>query len=53
MGRVVLVPQLWTALEQEVYDEELDAGVQAWTGGRGNKHSKKKDEKNGKTHFLK
>lgn len=31
-GRVVLIPQLWTALEQEIYDEELDAGVQAWRG---------------------
>lgn len=27
--RVVLVPQLRTALEQEVYDEELDAAIQA------------------------
>lgn len=30
VGCVVLVPQLWTALKQEVYDEELDTGVQAW-----------------------
>lgn len=30
VGRVILVPQLGAALEQEVYDEELDAGVQAW-----------------------
>ena len=27
---VILVPQLWTALKKEVYDEELDAGIQAW-----------------------
>ena len=32
--RVVLVPQLRTALKQEVYDEELDAGIQAWRGER-------------------
>jgi len=24
---VILVPKLWTALKQEVYDEELDAGI--------------------------
>lgn len=29
VGRVVLVPQLRTALEQEVYDEELYAAIQA------------------------
>lgn len=29
VGCVVLVPQLWTTLKQEVYDEELYAGVQA------------------------
>lgn len=27
--RVILVSQLWTALEQEVYDEELYAAIQA------------------------
>lgn len=36
VGRVVLVPQLRTALKQEVYDEELDTGVQTWRGeGKG------------------
>ena len=30
MRCVVLVPQLRTALKKEVYDEELDAGIQAW-----------------------
>ena len=34
VGCVVLVPQLWTALKQEVYDEELDTGIQAWIGER-------------------
>lgn len=29
VGCVVLVPELWTAFKQEVYDEELDTGVQA------------------------
>lgn len=29
IGRVVLVPQLRTALKQEVYDEELYASIQA------------------------
>lgn len=41
VGRVVLVPQLRTALEQEVYDEELDTGVQAWRGGRGRERENK------------
>lgn len=29
VGSVVFVPELRAALKQEVYDEELDAGVQA------------------------
>lgn len=42
VGRVVLVPQLRTALEQEIYDEELDTGVQAWTGERARKGENKR-----------
>lgn len=33
VGGVVLVPQLWAALKQEVYDEEFDAAVEAWNRG--------------------
>jgi len=44
-GRVVLVPQLRTALEQEVYDEELNAGVQAWRGENVERKKKKKVRK--------
>lgn len=41
VGCVVLVPQLRTALKQEVYDEELDTGVQAWR--REGKEGRKKN----------
>lgn len=43
VGCVVLVPQLRTALKQEVYDEELDTGIQAWRGERLGREKKKSE----------
>lgn len=51
MGCVVLVAQLRTALEQEVYDEELNTGVQAWRG-TDKEGRKQKDEKTDAESFV-
>ncbi len=50
VGRVVLVPQLWTALKQEVYDEEFDTGIQAWRReGKGGRKQSQNEERGEKT----
>lgn len=49
VGRVVLVPQLRTALEQEVYDKELYAAVQAYED-RGQTQTRRREWK--RNHFV-